>query len=217
MSVSEHGWVDWCEKVPAHPGRIGGPIRPRMIVWHDTDTAPGTGPAIVRSWHVGAGAGNCAHFVIAENGHVTQMVPVTANGNHAGGQDHGTIDGMHPNIDTVGVEMVSPGFGHGTRHSSLEVHLTGLWTPYTDAQLNSARYLALELGRAIRPAWGKLKRLVHVHRPVDDPRLNPDTYVDPLALRHYDINPTQKTDPGPLFPARDIASAVWKALDEEQK
>lgn len=107
------GWYREARRVPAHAGRIGGPIEPWSIVVHTTDMLPAEFEALGTAWTTRPGDGACAHFLIgrdADHG-VVQFVPIDRNGNHAGGPGHGlyvdsaTGQSWHPNTVAVGIEV----------------------------------------------------------------------------------------------------------------
>jgi len=119
------GWWSEARRMPAHPGRVGGPIRPFATVVHSTDILPEEWDALIAAWTGKAGEGACAHFLIGrdEQHGTLQLVPITHNGNHAGGPGHGVfrIPGrgdLHPNLVAVGIEIHCAG---GVRH------LNGAW------------------------------------------------------------------------------------------
>lgn len=111
------GWWDGARRVPAHVGRVGGAIRPFATVVHTTDMLPGELKALVNAWTTRAGEGACAHFLIGRDVQdgVVQFVPITRNGNHAGGPGHGVFAAthvggnsatpLHPNVVSVGIEV----------------------------------------------------------------------------------------------------------------
>lgn len=106
------GWWQHARRLWAHPGRVGGPIRPFGTVVHSTDMLPDEWDALVAAWLGRAGDGACAHFLIGrtvEHG-TLQLAPITSNANHAGGPGHGVyrvpgIGDVHPNLATVGIEL----------------------------------------------------------------------------------------------------------------
>jgi hypothetical protein len=107
------GWWLRARRLPAHPGRVGGPIRPFGAVVHTTDMLPDEWDALVAAWLGRAGDGACAHFLIGrglEHG-TLQLAPITKNGNHAGGPPgHGVyrvpgVGDVHPNLAAVGIEL----------------------------------------------------------------------------------------------------------------
>lgn len=131
------GWWTGAKHQPVHPKRIGGPIRACCTVVHTTDMLPGEWTALLKRWLEQPGDGACAHFGIgrSEAEGVVQWVPITRNGNHAGGERHGvyrTAAGQtfHPNTLAVGIEL----------HCAGGVHLVdGAWR-------------LVELGKAHGPA-----------------------------------------------------------------
>jgi hypothetical protein len=106
------GWWSLAHRRPAHPGRVGGPIKPFGAVIHTTDMLPDEWDALVASWTGKVADGACANFLIGrtpEHG-VLQLIPITRNGNHAGGPWHGVyrapgLPDMHPNSVAVGIEV----------------------------------------------------------------------------------------------------------------
>lgn len=112
------GWWTGAIRKPAHPARVGGPIAPCVCVDHCTDMHPDDWPALIASWTGRAGEYACAHFVVGrtEQHGANQFVPITKNGNHAGGKTppngHGWfVDPahpgqlIHPNLIAVGIEF----------------------------------------------------------------------------------------------------------------
>lgn len=107
----------WCEakKKPAHPGRVGGAIRPKTMVVHTTDMMPNTFDSLVKAWTTTESSGACAHFLIGRDKTqgVVQFVPIYRNANHAGGKVHGnyinTAGLIHPNLVAIGVELHGAG------------------------------------------------------------------------------------------------------------
>ena len=106
------GWWSGARRVDAHPGRVGPPINPCAGIDHTTDMHPDDWDALVNSWRIRPGDGACAHFLVGrDEGHgVLQLVPITRNGNHAGGPHHGVYVApnavpVHPNTIAVGIEF----------------------------------------------------------------------------------------------------------------
>jgi hypothetical protein len=116
------GWYRFAKKLPAHAGRVGGPISPWSTVFHTTDMLPDEFSALISAWTSRASDGACAHFLIGrdESQGLIQFVPVTRNGNHAGGKPppngHGwyVVGGknVHPNLVAVGIEVHCAGGVH---------------------------------------------------------------------------------------------------------
>lgn len=109
-------WLDgyWsgARRVAAHVGRVGGAIRPCATVVHTTDMLPDEWDALLKAWSEKPGDGACAHFLIGrDEAHgIVQFVPITRNGNHAGGPGHGVFKtgagaALHPNTIAVGIEV----------------------------------------------------------------------------------------------------------------
>lgn len=110
-----NGWWHSAIQAPAHPGRIGGAIRPWSVVLHTTDMIPSSFGDLITAWTTKAGVGACAHFVIGRDhvDGVRQLVPINRNGNHAGGPGHGWFcasgQNYHPNLVSVGIEIHNAG------------------------------------------------------------------------------------------------------------
>lgn len=206
----ENGWIRHprVSVRPSHQGRWGGKISPACVVWHCTDMRPGSGPALDRARAASKGKGNAEHFVIWEDGTIVQHVPVTRNANHAGGEGAAKVNGYHVNTVSLGIELCNPGYlksGKGADHNlycddgptviTEAIKTESGWrVPYTKAQLDSAVWLArfvlpqcVTLGNGapkVELSWGYKSNHAERYR---------------YGLRHSDINPTQKTDPGPLL------------------
>lgn len=213
-----NGWYTGAARVDAHAGRIGGTISPEVITVHTTDTTAGTSAAIINSWHTTSGNGACAHFVIDRAGAITQLVPITRNGNHAGGTPkHGwfSADGgktlIHPNTIAVGIEIENGGYlgrqqngkwiHPDTRReiaaSDVKVDSRGIgWHAVTDAQYNALEQLIGDLRKTIGPPRANLKVI-----PDGDYKTNMVTWAGverPGVHGHASLDPVNKTDPGPF-------------------
>jgi hypothetical protein len=108
----QNGWWVHATQRPAHPGRIGGPISPFVIVDHATSMLEDEFDALVHAMTTRRGAGNGFHFLIGRNEKqgVVQCTPIDRNGNHAGGPEHGVfVDSKgrtyHPNLVSIGIEL----------------------------------------------------------------------------------------------------------------
>jgi N-acetyl-anhydromuramyl-L-alanine amidase AmpD len=213
------GWHTEIRMAKAHPGRIGLPIVPRAIVVHVTDTAPGGFDAIVKSWTAKAGAGNAAHFMIGRTPKdgIVQFVPVTRNGNHAGGKTHGWWRDkagrlIHPNTCSVGIEIDCGGrlkqYSDGAYYhptSGKEIPIADVyfdskgraWHKPTDYQKAALKSLIAHLRRIVQPMpadWTIVPNGDYGNLGV--------AYFAPSAHRdlvgHVTLDPSNRSDPGPL-------------------
>ena len=214
-------WVD-AERKPAHPGRVGGLIKPMAIVVHDTDMHPDDYNALIKSWTTQAALGDCAHFVIAEDGSTVQFVSITRNANHAGGPDgrHGwfVVEGksVHPNSISVGIEMHYAGAcrlvnahwyfgedeGQGWRpqgspleSSRISIDPRNPQRGYhgpTTAQLDTLHKLVSELQAVIGTLPSGTKIVPH------GVGVSWNGYKSPALVGHCSLDPGAKTDPGPV-------------------
>ena len=208
---------------PAHQGRWGGKISPACVVWHCTDMRPGSGPALDRARAASKGKGNAEHFVIWEDGTIVQHVPVTRNANHAGGEGAAKVNGYHVNSVSLGIELCNPGFLMKGKLDDPRLYCddgptvitekaikteSGWRVPYTKAQLDSAEWLA----RFVLPqcvTLGNGAPQVTLSWPG-----KPSLAVYRYGIRHSDINPTQKTDPGPLLDTKQLGDIL--ALEKNE-
>lgn len=175
----------------------GGRITPRLLVLHDT-AGPTADGAI--SWFLKPAAKASAHFIVARDGAVTQMVECDRSAWHAGKSTWRGASGC--NGYSIGIEIVNPGLldkagalKYGKRvvarydpaecvAASSPAHGSGLWLPYSAEQMEAVTALS----RAICAAYG----------------------IDEM-VGHYDISPGRKVDVGPHFPWDAVRSAALGA------
>jgi N-acetyl-anhydromuramyl-L-alanine amidase AmpD len=223
-----NGFWRRAERVDAHPGRVGAVIVPRTVVVHTTDCLPGTADAIVKSWSTTVGKGNGAHFVIRRDGTAIQLVPVTRNGQHAGGPTHGwysvaanPASPVHPNAWAVGIEIDCAGrlrrpteeggdpvhadTGHPIPRSRCAQHADGTWWhKVTGEQYATLRALLDDLvGDVLQPAPAHSV----IPSGAAPGKYTSRTYASngvPWAshpgpvVGHVTLDPINKTDPGPF-------------------
>ena len=200
---------------PAHPGRVGGSIAYKTLVVHTTDMMPEAFQALVTAWTNKAGNGACAHFLIGRDATqgTIQFVPITKNGNHAGGNPCGhyklpTGALVHPNTVAIGVELHGAGYlrfrggawlhtDSGRNVAASDVYIDGRGrgfmaiTPY---QLRVLETLISDLGLPGLP---------------EGSTISPDASYDsqgvadfascksPTVAGHVSLDPINRTDPGP--------------------
>lgn len=176
------------------PNQSSG-IKPKYLVIHYTG---GTTLEGTVSWFMNPAAKASAHFVIARDGGIVQMVPLNRRAWHAGVSEWEGIKAF--NAHSIGIEIVNGGklrrTGRGWvtwaerqisddqvsiathKHETTE---TG-WHDYTAEQVATV----LELCVALHAAFG---------------------FKD--VLGHDDIAPGRKLDPGPVFPMGALRSRLF--------
>lgn len=106
------GWLDGVYHKDAHPGRVGGPIKPFAKVIHSTDEPPEVWDAIIKRTQTEPGNHNGAHIYVGRDAAqgVVQTVSIYRNAEHAGGPHNGWFvdakgNRYHPNSVAVGIEL----------------------------------------------------------------------------------------------------------------
>jgi N-acetylmuramoyl-L-alanine amidase len=164
----------------------GGPITPHFIVWHYTACSAASARAAFLSPRLKVSA----HFMVLEDGQIEQFVSCDHAAWHAGKSSWDGRIGM--NNFSIGIELVNPGplqgepprSLYGTRHEGEVVTLakpgggSQMWAAYPEAQLLAADWLAEQICGA---------------------------YSIEAMLRHSDVAPNRKIDPGPAFPMQRYA------------
>jgi N-acetylmuramoyl-L-alanine amidase len=167
---------------------VGGRIRPRIVVIHDT---AGTTAAGAVSWLQSKASKVSAHFVVDRDGAVTQMVECDIAAHHAGKSSYrGT-----PNCNTfsVGIEIVSPGMLYADGPVARSRWIAGKTWPLAecteiDSKAHGGRAWWLHYTPAQLKAVEGLVRALAISYP---------SIVD--VVGHYEISPRRKVDPGPHF------------------
>lgn len=172
---------------------IGGPIKPSLIVLHDTAGRLDPGSSV--KWFQDAKCKVSAHFVVERDGTVTQMVPCDRKAAHAGESSWGGKTFL--NSCSIGIEIVNPGklddageayFGQcfaDAEPCRTAEHGAGRWLPYTGEQIDAV----IDLCRSICAHYPDVNEIVG----------------------HWQISPGRKVDPGPLFPWDDVREAVFSS------
>lgn len=219
---SPDGWYRFAKKLPAHPGRVGGPINPWSVVYHTTDMLPDEFAALISAWTSRASDGACAHFLIGrdESQGLIQFVPVKRNGNHAGGKPppngHGWyVSGgknIHPNLVAVGIEvhcaggvhlingewrLVEDGKAHGMPLPKSDVIVDPNsnvrgWHVVTDFQRATLDRLLSDLEEVLAPMPADAKT-VSTGEVVPIWGMMPSARV----VGHVALDPTNRSDPWP--------------------
>lgn len=216
------GWYRFAKKLPACPGRVGGPIKPWSTVFHTTDMLPDEFSALISAWTSRASDGACAHFLIGrdESQGLIQFVPVSRNGNHAGGKPppggHGwyVVDGknIHPNLVAVGIEVHCAGgvrllngawrlFEDGKAHGMVlpkedviedPLHAGRGWHVVTDYQRDTLDRLLSDLEEVLQPMPASAST---ISTGEDVPQWG--RVVAPRVVGHVTLDPTNRSDPWP--------------------
>jgi N-acetylmuramoyl-L-alanine amidase len=191
-------------QVPFHatPNR-GGAITPEVIVLHDTAGRLDHEGSV--RWLCDKAAKASAHFVVGRDGAVTQLAQTNIATWHAGQSSYrgkANVNGF-----SVGIEIVNPGimqrgaagkarawFGqefeiaaYGIEAKSTPEHGSGLWMPYTEAQ--------------IQAVIGICAALVATYPTIAD------------VTTHWAISPGRKVDTNPLFPLEQVRSRALGRQD----
>lgn len=212
------GWYRSAIRKAAHPGRVGGAIHPFLFGVHTTDMVPEDWPALVNAWGTRAGDGACCHFLLGrtEQDGLLQFVPITRNGNHMGGPQHGVIDtasatGIHPNLVVAGIEIhcagglrlvrgqwrfIEGGAAHGAPIPASDVipdpERPGRgWHRVTDYQLAMLRKLYASIQSKLAPLPAGTRARSRGEKP-------PAFAVMPADSRlvtHVELDPTNRADP----------------------
>jgi N-acetylmuramoyl-L-alanine amidase len=176
------------------PNQSKGNSRKYLLIHY---TAGTTLEGVV-SWFMNPAARASAHLVVARDGSVVQMVPLSRRAWHAGTSEWRGVGDL--NRHSIGIEIVNAGQLRQTARGWVnwaehripddevtiathknEVAQSG-WHEYTAAQIDTV----LELGVALHQAFG---------------------FED--VLGHDDVSPGRKIDPGPLFPMSSIRSRLF--------
>lgn len=240
LSSVVDGWLQSQEfvvvKRPITAKRLGGVCTPQAIGWHTTDMSYGTEEALLKAWAKDPPARVAgAHFLVAYDGTVYQLAPLDRNASHMGGptpgkfqDDRGKWNSL--NATTIGVEVANPGRlywadanlsiaregskakpGKVIPRDRVEPNPKGIpYATFSVAQIEACRNLAVALGETV--LRGRVSKSVSIKRVVDPLKRAVFLERDPLALRHSDVDPERKSDPGPLFPAEEIASHVRRTV-----
>lgn len=211
--------------MPAAAGRVGLAIVPRGIVVHTTDMHSSQWAGLVKAWTERPGDGACAHFLIGRDAGqgVIQFVPITRNGNHAGGVPHhgwyklpASSGGglMHPNTMTVGIELHAAGRLQATGKPGEWRHPdSGLLVPATEVEVDSRGF---GWHKVTEYQLGVLKLLLGDLEAYGLAPMTPGTSVQPDAsyesqgvlsfapppnatiVGHVSLDPINRLDPGPF-------------------
>ena len=177
----------------------GGTITPEVIVLHDTAGRLDHEGSV--RWLCDKAAKASAHFVLGRAGEVVQLAPTNVSTWHAGRSAYrgrANVNGF-----SIGIEIVNPGImqrgaaGHarawfgqefelskyGIEAKSTPEHGSGLWMPYTEAQIQAV----IEMCAALVAAYPTITDLT----------------------THWAISPGRKVDTNPLFPLEQVRSRVF--------
>ncbi|KKM87007.1 hypothetical protein LCGC14_1273250 [marine sediment metagenome] len=196
---------------PNHSSRRGEPVTATVI--HYTAAGPARGSI---RWLQMPESKASAHFVIARDGFVTQLVALSRRAWHAGVARLGAS--RRVNHQTIGVELANCGllverdgnffWEQGRRliwYDGLQpvravlgypsdVRVTGPWEPYPAEQIAALRGLLVELSAA---GYTEASRHLVGHDEVSGPDVRPHRY---------------KIDPGPAFPWEEFSRSTLRTV-----
>jgi N-acetylmuramoyl-L-alanine amidase len=159
------------------------------LVWHYT---AGAGAQGAIAWLCDPAAKASAHFVIGRDGVITQLVPLAEAAWHSGGS---TVT----NSTSIGVELVNPGIVTRDDDGNWILPNGSKWTNDVEPKRATLLYPS---GRAITTWWAPYTDAQVGAMIALCAMLAGSPYAACLADQcgHEDVDPTRKSDPGPLFP-----------------
>lgn len=208
MEIKDHK-LTGAPFVEAHAYSKNGEITPDAIIIHYTAGPSGSSTVKLFSSKT---ASTSAHFVVSEDGTVTQMVPLNKKAWHAGTSSYNGRSSY--NNFSIGIEISNPGYLQKVgsdyytwweakkaekkatplskvfkgKHRNAVTKMT-YWYKYTDEQIKAVN----ELCTAICKAY-KIKEI----------------------LGHEEIAPGRKCDPGPAFPLDELRNEIFSKSAEPE-
>jgi N-acetyl-anhydromuramyl-L-alanine amidase AmpD len=233
LAIDSAGWLvgDGVERIQTL--RAGYRWRTRSqqpggILWHWTATSHGSGRTLAR--RIASGSGSSVHLWIDADGSLIQSAPFVRGTGHAGGPSSARLverDGVvcldpggaySANSYLIGVELVNVGevrsvggrwlgwpFGRGPERSPVVpasqvvegVDATGRRRTYQDFTA-AQRTAAERLARACRARYGWAT-------------------PQPYSWGHCVVDPSRKTDPGPMWLATHLPAILDRVLPGAEK
>lgn len=184
---------------------VSGSMTPELIVMHDTAGHLNAQSSV--SWLTNRRARASAHIVLGRDGEATQLAPFNRVTWHAGRSHYKGRSSV--SRFSIGIEIVNPGrlslagsgakawFGESYDIEAYDItakttpeHGSGLWMPYTEAQL--ARLIAIS--QALVEAYPTITAIT----------------------THWAISPGRKVDTNPLFPLDAVRARVFGRAEGAQ-
>jgi hypothetical protein len=233
LAIDSSGWLvgDGVERIPTT--RAGYRWRTRSqhpggILWHWTATSHGTGRAMAR--RIASGSGSSVHVWIEGDGTLIQSAPFSRGTGHAGGPTSARLaerdgvvqldqSGSHSaNSYLLGVELVCVGevravggkwlgwpFGRGPdRSPAVPPDQVATAEDAAGRRRSYQNYTPAQ-----RLAAERLVRACHARYGWAAPQ--------PYSWGHCVVDPSRKTDPGPLWLARYLPAMLERVLGGAEK
>ncbi len=184
---------------PNHGGLL---LKPTHILLHYT---AGANAESSINWLCDPRAKASAHLLIAQNGHITQLLPFNLRAWHAGVSSYAEPDGTvreHFNDFSIGIELDNPG--------RLTLQPTGEWWSVAVGK----RY-PREMGVSLthkhehRPSGWHIYPEAQVQATFEAVHALMHVYPIKEVLGHEDVAPGRKFDPGPAFPMDTFQSRLF--------
>ena len=176
------------------PNQSAG-LDPRLLILHYT---AGLTAQSAINWFSNRDASASAHFVIARNGAITQMVGLDRRAWHAGESRWGNRVGT--NRWSIGIELVNAGKLRRTE--------AGEWISWASVKIPPEEVLVAQHKSETTPAGWHVYPEPQIAAALSVASALHAHFRFEAVLGHEDVSPGRKLDPGPAFPLASFAGRI---------